>query len=185
MKLCEEMGCHVGIHNGSDWPQMGQIWGLLRSVSVHFGSPSQNVLKLILKSPRFVPFCANLTQIRSQLDILGSWCITANHSIINVCQCDHTPPHPPPSSPSPALLSGIITTFNETVWRAPRHTELSFWYQIGKSRGFSGQISIHFDSVSHQVDEHKTDTDLCNLWDNSDQLRPQIWQACIDSCCSL
>ena len=29
-------------------------------VSVHFGSPSQNVLKLILKSPRFVPIWANL-----------------------------------------------------------------------------------------------------------------------------
>ena len=41
------------IQIGSDWPQMGQIWGFLRSVSVHFGSPSQNVLKLILKSPRF------------------------------------------------------------------------------------------------------------------------------------
>ena len=31
----------------SDWPQMGQIWDFLRSVSVHFGSASQNVLKLI------------------------------------------------------------------------------------------------------------------------------------------
>ena len=37
---------------GSDWPQMGQIFGFLRSVSVHFGSVSQNVLKLILKCPR-------------------------------------------------------------------------------------------------------------------------------------
>ena len=34
----------------------------LRSVSVHFGSPSQNGLNLVLKSPRFVPFEANLTQ---------------------------------------------------------------------------------------------------------------------------
>ena len=41
---------------------MGQIWDFLRSVLVHFGSTSQNVLKLILKSPRFVPFGANLTQ---------------------------------------------------------------------------------------------------------------------------
>ena len=39
---------------------MGQIWDFLRSVSVHFGAPRQNVLKLILKSPRFVPFGPNL-----------------------------------------------------------------------------------------------------------------------------
>ena len=33
---------------------MGQIWDFLRSVSVHFGAVRQNVLILILKSPRFV-----------------------------------------------------------------------------------------------------------------------------------
>ena len=72
------------IQIGSDWPQVGQIWDFLRSVSVHFdaprqnvlklifkktqicptlgqSSPRQNVLKLILESPRFVPFGANLT----------------------------------------------------------------------------------------------------------------------------
>ena len=43
-------------------PKWEQIWDFLRSVSVHFGSPSQNVLKLILKRPRFVPFWAYLTQ---------------------------------------------------------------------------------------------------------------------------
>ena len=32
------------------------MWDFLRSVSVHFGVPRPNVLKLILKSPRFVPF---------------------------------------------------------------------------------------------------------------------------------
>ena len=48
---------------------MEQIWDFLRSVSVHFGSPSQNVLKLILKSPIFVPFGANLTQFVTNLDI--------------------------------------------------------------------------------------------------------------------
>ena len=42
--------------------QMWQINDFLRSVSVHFGAPRQNVLKLILKSPKCVPFCANLTQ---------------------------------------------------------------------------------------------------------------------------
>ena len=51
-------GWPVSPQSGSDWLQMGQIlmWDFLRSVSVHFGSPSQNVLKQILKSPRFVPF---------------------------------------------------------------------------------------------------------------------------------
>ena len=38
---------------------MGQIWGFFRSVSVHFGSASQNVLKLIWKSPRFVKILGN------------------------------------------------------------------------------------------------------------------------------
>ena len=37
----------------SDWPEMGQMWDFKRSLSVHFGS---NVLKLTLKSSRFVPF---------------------------------------------------------------------------------------------------------------------------------
>ena len=46
---------------------MGQIWDFLRSVSVYFGSESQNVLKLILKSPRFVPFGANMTQFIWQI----------------------------------------------------------------------------------------------------------------------
>ena len=41
----------IGIQIGSDWPQNGTNLGLLRSVSVYFGSVSQNVLNLILKSP--------------------------------------------------------------------------------------------------------------------------------------
>ena len=48
-------------------PQMGQIWDFLRSVSVHFGAGRQNALKLILKSPRFVSFGANLTQFGCQV----------------------------------------------------------------------------------------------------------------------
>ena len=47
---------------------MGKIWDFLRSGSLHFG-PCQNVLKLILKSPRFVQFGANLTQFGANLDI--------------------------------------------------------------------------------------------------------------------
>ena len=50
-----------GIQIESDWPQMGQMWTFKRPESVHFGSPSQKVLKLILKRPRFVPSVANLT----------------------------------------------------------------------------------------------------------------------------
>ena len=38
-----------GIKTRSDWPKMGQIWDFLGSISVHFGSPSLNVLKLILR----------------------------------------------------------------------------------------------------------------------------------------
>ena len=39
-----------------------QIWDFLRSVSVHYGAPRQNVQKLILKIPDLsVPFGANQT----------------------------------------------------------------------------------------------------------------------------
>ena len=54
-------GCQIWHTN------MGQICDFLRSVSLHFGSPSQNVLKLILKSPRFVPFGPNLIQFGWQI----------------------------------------------------------------------------------------------------------------------
>ena len=40
---------------------MGQIWDFLRSVSLYFGSPSQNVMKTDLDSLRCVPFGASLT----------------------------------------------------------------------------------------------------------------------------
>ena len=43
---------------------MVQIWDFSRSVSVHFGSPNQSVLKLILK----VPDLSHLWQIRLNLD---------------------------------------------------------------------------------------------------------------------
>ena len=46
---------------GLDWPQMGQIWDFL----------SQNVLKLILKSPRYVPFRAIRTQLCTSPEILN------------------------------------------------------------------------------------------------------------------
>ena len=43
--------------------------------SVHFGSPSQNVLKMNFKSPRFVLFCANPIHFMSQTwQSCGSLC---------------------------------------------------------------------------------------------------------------
>ena len=50
------------IQIGADWHQMRQIYDFLRYVSVRFGSA-----KLILKSPRFVRFGANLTQFGYQI----------------------------------------------------------------------------------------------------------------------
>ena len=64
-------------------PKMGQIWEFLRSVSVHFGAPRQNVLKLILKSHWFVPFGAKLTQFGCQIWHLfnsSAWCENS-HSV--------------------------------------------------------------------------------------------------------
>ena len=55
------------IQIGSYWPRLWQIVEFLRSVSVHFGSTSQNVLKLIFKSSRFVSFGANLTTFECQI----------------------------------------------------------------------------------------------------------------------
>ena len=37
VKFAWRQGCQICIQIGSDWPQMGQIWEFLRSVSVHFG----------------------------------------------------------------------------------------------------------------------------------------------------
>ena len=60
------------------------MWDFLRSVSVHFGSVSQNVLKLILKSPTFVPFGANLTKFggKQTRDFLG-WCCRPSLALIH------------------------------------------------------------------------------------------------------
>ena len=65
--------------SGTFYDQFQNIWfNFLRTVSVHFGSISQNVLKLILKILRFVPFGANLTLlIPLKLDIAASWIVSA------------------------------------------------------------------------------------------------------------
>ena len=51
--------------------QMGQILDFLRSVSVHFGSASQNVLKVIFKKSQVRPILPNLDVI---FDIAGAEC---------------------------------------------------------------------------------------------------------------
>ena len=47
----QDRGCQILHPNWARLAQNGTNLGLLRSVSVHFGSGSQNVLKLILKVP--------------------------------------------------------------------------------------------------------------------------------------
>ena len=49
---------------------MGQIQKCSDKISVHVGSPSQNVLNLILKSPGFVPYWANLIQFGTEPDMI-------------------------------------------------------------------------------------------------------------------
>ena len=85
----------VATELGQKCPQMGQIWDFLRSVSVHFGSPSQNVLKLILKSPRLVTFCANCAIIavwphktHCLLSEADSWNCGFQIHLINMSSCE-------------------------------------------------------------------------------------------------
>ena len=66
-------GCQIWAQSGSDWPQMGQIQDFFRSDSVHFGSARQNVLKLILKSPRFSHLEPIKPTIGQNLPSLGPW----------------------------------------------------------------------------------------------------------------
>ena len=60
-------GYQIWPQSGSHWPKMGQIREIFRSDSVHFGAVRQNVLYLIWKNPRFVPFGANLIQFWWQI----------------------------------------------------------------------------------------------------------------------
>ena len=67
--------CSKNVRFGSNYDQISQKWDksviFFRSVSVHFGPGGQNVLKLILKSHRFVTFGANLIQFRTNSHSLG------------------------------------------------------------------------------------------------------------------
>ena len=56
-----------GVYKLCQIGHMGHIFDFLRSDSVHFGSWRQSLLKLVLKSPRFVPFVANPTQFGCQI----------------------------------------------------------------------------------------------------------------------
>ena len=77
-------GINLGLFKirfSTDWPEMGQIWDFLRSVSVHFGAPRQNVLNLILKSPRFVPFGANLIHFGCEIPHPCSQSVNVNTTV--------------------------------------------------------------------------------------------------------
>ena len=55
---------------GANWPQMVQMLNVQRSVSKYFGSQGLNeILKLILNGPIFVPFGINLTKFGTDPDI--------------------------------------------------------------------------------------------------------------------
>ena len=71
-----QQGCQIRHPNLVGLAPNGTNLGLLRSVSVHFGSVSQIVLKLILKSPRFVPFGASLTHFGGTPNI-PMFCLSA------------------------------------------------------------------------------------------------------------
>ena len=64
---CLSQGCQIWHPNWVRLAQIGQIWDFLRSVSVHFGSASQNVLKSDLKKSQICPIWANLTQFGCQI----------------------------------------------------------------------------------------------------------------------
>ena len=54
---------HFGwtIKLGSDWPQMGQIWDFLRSISVHLGSTHPNWVRLVPNSINLGLFKTNFS----------------------------------------------------------------------------------------------------------------------------
>ena len=54
-------------HGCQSWTQMGQIWDFLIWFSVHFVSVSQNLIKQIVQSPRFVPFGSDPTESDANL----------------------------------------------------------------------------------------------------------------------
>ena len=72
----------------SDWPQMRQIRDFFRSNSVHFGSPSQNVLNLIWKKSRICPIWGQsdpLWGLAGHLDVeIQDKCISIHHGVIEM-----------------------------------------------------------------------------------------------------
>ena len=126
---------------------MGQIWDFLRSVSVHFGSPIQNVLKLIFKIPRLISFGANLTNFRPTLLSVHTG-VTMMVSVHRTCDCvwlKVSPPHPllPPllnfkSNTGQIKQSNYnlaernisySTSINETIRISTSTTEPTYWYR--------------------------------------------------------
>ena len=58
-------GCPILPQNGTDWHQKGQIWDFWRYFSVHFGSPSQNVLKNDLQKSQICPIWCQFDSLLS------------------------------------------------------------------------------------------------------------------------
>ena len=62
----------LGVLIGSDWPQMGQIWDYLRSVSVQFGSLSQDdesgLSDFIIIDLHLLNYCLTLRDIKKTLE---------------------------------------------------------------------------------------------------------------------
>ena len=56
----------VWLQSGSDWPQMGEIWGFLRSDFSAFGAGAPNALKSDLRKPRICPIWGQSDPLWSQ-----------------------------------------------------------------------------------------------------------------------
>ena len=108
------------INSGLYWPQMEQIWDFLRSVSV-----SQNVLKLILKSPRFVPHGVSLTQFGCKIWNLS---LTSVHST----GVWHQPERQPLRRDLCLTEKGTVYSWRlklQPVWRRP-HVPRCSWQHL-------------------------------------------------------
>ena len=77
-------GCHIWSQSAAYWPKIGQIRDFFISnfsksgtfsdqISVYFGSPSQNVLKFVLKKSRICPILGQTDPLLSQTRHLCTW----------------------------------------------------------------------------------------------------------------
>ena len=79
-------GFRFGTKVGQIGHKWEKSWDFLISVSIHFVSPSQNVLKLILKSPKFLSLlCLISPNLDAKFDNRG---VTAFHVSVSVTWID-------------------------------------------------------------------------------------------------